>query len=388
MFWKTGNLADHPELQKARPMPASAARIAANRRNAQKSTGPKSPEGKDRSRRNALKHGLTGQGVALPTEDKAEIERRFAALQRELKPSNELSEELVRRVAFMTVRIRRCEKHETSEIARRVRHAIAKFDDDRLASVETQAAKLYQEPATTVRRLQATPDGIDWLLKEWAILRSDLNHEDRNRWTTNHRSQFDALLGLNPGGYRVARIMALSEAVFGSFHHLEKADGEGLEGPDRVEWARAELTRLVDAEVARLNEVRARIDHEALAADRAEAVDRALFDASPESTLARKYEAAAERALYKALKEFRQVEADVAEGIESAVSPPEDEESEPVGSNLTEPEPEPAEAEPRAESVAPMVDFDPPGCSYLDFSVGIDPEMGPRTAETGEPDAA
>ncbi len=317
-------------------MPTSEARVRANRENARRSTGPKTPEGKARSRCNALKHGLTGQGVALPTEDKAEIERRFASLQKDLRPSNELSEELVRRAAFLSVRIRRCEKHETSETARRIRHAIARFDDERLAAVEAQGARLYEEPATTVRRLQATPEGIDWLLNEWSILRSDLNHEDRNRWTTNHRSRFDALLGLNPGGYRIARIMALSEAVLGAFYHLDKRDGEGLEAPARIEWARTELTRLIDVEVARLNEVRARIDHEAIAADRAEAVDRALFDASPESTLARKYEAAAERALYKALKEYRQVEEDAANGVESAITVEPEEVCEELASNLEE----------------------------------------------------
>jgi hypothetical protein len=324
---------------------------------------------------NALKHGLTGQGVALPTEDKAEIERRFAALQKDLKPSNDLSEELIRRVAFMTVRIRRSERHETAQTAMRVRHAIQLFDDERLAAVEALGQKLYQEPATTVRRLQMTPEGIDWLLNEWSILRSDLNHQERNRWTTMHRSQFDALLGLNPGGYRVARIMALSEAVFGSFHHLDKADGEGLEGPARVEWARGELTRLIDVEVARLNEVRARFDHEALAADRAEAVDRALFDPSKDAILARKYEAAAERALYRALKEFRQVEAEAAEGVDLSITVEQEEVCDPVGSNLQEPEGEPTEDDPEP-SPAPEMDL-PTIFPALEWA-----EEGPETVET------
>ncbi len=56
-------------------MPASEARILANQRNAQRSTGPKTPEGKEQSRRNALKHGLTGAGVVLPERDAAEVER-------------------------------------------------------------------------------------------------------------------------------------------------------------------------------------------------------------------------------------------------------------------------------------------------------------------------
>jgi hypothetical protein len=44
--------------------------LEANRRNAQKSTGPKTPEGKSNSSRNNLRHGLTGQISLLPTEDR------------------------------------------------------------------------------------------------------------------------------------------------------------------------------------------------------------------------------------------------------------------------------------------------------------------------------
>src|SRR5579875_1846690 len=56
--------ADHDEI--------SEARLAANRRNALFSTGPTSEAGKAISCLNALKTGLTGQTVMLPTEDAAE----------------------------------------------------------------------------------------------------------------------------------------------------------------------------------------------------------------------------------------------------------------------------------------------------------------------------
>ena len=52
-------------------MPVSEARIAANRANAARSTGPKTAEGKEKSRANALKHGLTGSGVVLAEADAA-----------------------------------------------------------------------------------------------------------------------------------------------------------------------------------------------------------------------------------------------------------------------------------------------------------------------------
>jgi hypothetical protein len=44
--------------------------IEANRRNAQRSTGPQTIEGKSKSSRNNLRHGLTGQISLLPTEDR------------------------------------------------------------------------------------------------------------------------------------------------------------------------------------------------------------------------------------------------------------------------------------------------------------------------------
>src|SRR5215204_6304193 len=48
--------------------PLSSKKLAANRRNSQKSTGPKSPHGKSTSSQNATKHSLCSQGALLPNE--------------------------------------------------------------------------------------------------------------------------------------------------------------------------------------------------------------------------------------------------------------------------------------------------------------------------------
>ncbi len=61
-------------------MAASEAQILANRRNAALSTGPTSAEGKERSRRNALKHGLAAT-VVVPEEQVGEVALRVAMLQ-------------------------------------------------------------------------------------------------------------------------------------------------------------------------------------------------------------------------------------------------------------------------------------------------------------------
>ena len=52
---------------------------AANRRNAQKSTGPRTPQGRAASRLNALKHGLTACHLVLPTESQQDFDDTWRA---------------------------------------------------------------------------------------------------------------------------------------------------------------------------------------------------------------------------------------------------------------------------------------------------------------------
>src|ERR1700722_12711229 len=115
-------------------MPSSPERIASNRRNSSYSCGHKTIEGKTRSSKNAFKHGLTGEGVALPTEDTIEIERRFGNLVDEFQPSTESGRILVHRFAFLSVRLERCERHETTILSKRVRDAIGEYDDLRMTA--------------------------------------------------------------------------------------------------------------------------------------------------------------------------------------------------------------------------------------------------------------
>ena len=55
--------------------------LRANRKNAKKSTGPNTPEGKARSSKNALKHGLLARDAVLPGEDPADFDRQLTALE-------------------------------------------------------------------------------------------------------------------------------------------------------------------------------------------------------------------------------------------------------------------------------------------------------------------
>jgi len=79
----------------------------ANRRNALKSTGPKTPEGKAAVRLNATKHGLLSRDVLLPGEDAAALRELGERLRAELRPVGELEGLLVDRIVAAHWRLRR-----------------------------------------------------------------------------------------------------------------------------------------------------------------------------------------------------------------------------------------------------------------------------------------
>ena len=73
--------------------------INANRANAQHSSGPSSPEGKLKSSHNALKTGLTGRTILLPTDDAAAYENFVEILKRKYQPYDAYEKHLVQSIA-------------------------------------------------------------------------------------------------------------------------------------------------------------------------------------------------------------------------------------------------------------------------------------------------
>jgi hypothetical protein len=92
---------------------ATPAQIAANQANSQKSTGPKSSEGKARCSRNSFKHGLYSKELVLPNEDPAELDQLRASLRAEHQPINTTEEMLVNDLAENFWRLRRMRELET-----------------------------------------------------------------------------------------------------------------------------------------------------------------------------------------------------------------------------------------------------------------------------------
>ena len=86
---------------------ATEAQINANRENAQKSTGPTTPEGKQRSSLNATKFGLTGRTVLLPGDDLDAYNTFLQQWTDELKPVGIKELEYVRTIVDCKWRLNR-----------------------------------------------------------------------------------------------------------------------------------------------------------------------------------------------------------------------------------------------------------------------------------------
>jgi len=98
--------------------------IEANRRNALKSTGPKTEAGKQASRCNALRHGLTAETVIGALEDAEDYEAFEAAITADYDAQSAVERELVLRLASILWRLRRATTMETGLFEIQAQHLL------------------------------------------------------------------------------------------------------------------------------------------------------------------------------------------------------------------------------------------------------------------------
>ncbi|HNS19499.1 MAG TPA: hypothetical protein PKH24_03325 [Sedimentisphaerales bacterium] len=96
---------------------ASVAQIQANRSNAQKSTGPRTPEGKERASQNAIKHGLLAREAVIQGEDPQEFALYREEMLQELSPAGAVEAMLAERVVGLSWRLRRAERLQNAAFA-------------------------------------------------------------------------------------------------------------------------------------------------------------------------------------------------------------------------------------------------------------------------------
>ncbi len=102
----------------------SRSQIEANRRNAGKSTGPITEEGKQRSRCNAVRHGLTAETVIGALEDAEDYKAFEAVIIADYDAQSAVERELVLRLASLLWRLRRATIMETGLFEIQASHLI------------------------------------------------------------------------------------------------------------------------------------------------------------------------------------------------------------------------------------------------------------------------
>ena len=251
----------------------SSKRADANRRNARKSTGPKTPEGKDRSKFNALKHGLDARTLVLPGEEAGAFQDRLDAWATDLRPRNDVEQVLVERSATLSWQLERADRAEAARLASVLVAAPAEaalrqadlaaalgqrlFRDNR-GPLPLYPHSLYDfhgrprisasepgddpdAPSRLLLQLESTAAGCRWLLDRWGELGSLL---DRGlSWQSPDKFKAIRLLGRQPLDAADSEVVA---RIFQACHVLDPQPRHAA-GVERTEdQALTEAIRVLD----------------------------------------------------------------------------------------------------------------------------------------------
>ena len=148
----------------------SEAKIEANRRNALKSTGPRTERGRERAQLNALRHGMTAKQLVARDEDFGDFARFSEELRATLAPADPVEEQLVEGIVVSTWRLRRLWRTEAGIIQVSQRYA-DHWDKAKVASAsapdkltqlsryEVALERLLQRAYAALERRQARRSG-------------------------------------------------------------------------------------------------------------------------------------------------------------------------------------------------------------------------------------
>jgi len=130
-------------------MSTSPARLAANAANAQFSTGPRTPEGKSRSSRNASKHGLTAREVVIASGEQEIFDNLLADLEADVKPQGAIQQTLFNELVASAWNLRRVRLLEADP-----RHQDNPTELDRLARHHARIERSFHRCLKELKAMQ------------------------------------------------------------------------------------------------------------------------------------------------------------------------------------------------------------------------------------------
>ena len=159
----------------------------ARKANAQKSTGPRTPEGKAKSRVNNVRHGLAGNGTCLTAELQAIFDERRLEAGAKIDHLNEHSVRLEDELLLASMRVDACRRARYKAVTER-------WDSSHEMEALELAGKLRRDPELNDKKLERTAQGVAWKLKNLEDLIGEL--ETNQALTAEQLGQAYDLLGV------------------------------------------------------------------------------------------------------------------------------------------------------------------------------------------------
>ncbi|CAN5821002.1 hypothetical protein BH23PLA1_BH23PLA1_32070 [soil metagenome] len=302
---------------------ATPRQVEANRRNASSSTGPRTDAGKDRSRRNGLKHGLAGKGIVLLEDDQGLIDDRLADWAADLKPGNSVEQYLVLQAVTASVQLDRATLQESADRVDRLRSARDAWDEARAAEVRDLLRALPGQGRQIAPRLRRSALGCQQMIDHWERLNEALERDEETRshifpsWSPAQFQLALDLLGVDvqdPAGKAVQYF----HRVLGDYQRLETLAKPASTVTQEEVLLRQEeirqkpevyeaLRELIADQITYLEADRDRIAEEIDGPSRNEAPQRVLVDLSQRGDLLRRYQSTHSTALHRSLTQYHKL---------------------------------------------------------------------------------
>ena len=287
----------------------------ANRRNAKLSTGPKTEEGKEIARANAVTHGYTSKVVPHPADVKA-VESGREAIAAAYPATAFVSEALIALTALNCAQIKRICEDDQPDLEARAGEARAETIAKRLKTYQELIRLKDDDAWLAADALEKSPEGIEWKIQSWSSLAHDLENGFPLTLPKLHRMY--ALLGIdrdqNRGTNRAKQIMTFYVDAGGETPTGDVADPES----PTTKAGRAWLMDLIEKEWLRLEALKPEVNR-AVEEEIQTAVRRSRIDTSARGKVIQRYANAAGAAIIRMTKEMERREREAA--ARAAVSP-------------------------------------------------------------------
>jgi hypothetical protein len=158
-------------------------KVASNRRNSQKSTGPKTATGKKRVSENAIKHGFYSKWLLIQhpdgKESQGEYDDFYAGVRKHYQPDGWLEELCADKIAAWSWRLRRLIRCESGQIHRALAehsYELQQSKADDLAESESAPSSNPEMDAMTDHLFLPEKDELEKMLRYEAMINRQLNH--------------------------------------------------------------------------------------------------------------------------------------------------------------------------------------------------------------------